>query len=142
MKIIVSACLLGCNCKYNGKNNYNSKVCELMKDHTLIPVCPEILGGLESPRIPCEKQADGTITGKNGEDFTAQFQAGAKKALEIALEEKADFAILQKRSPSCGSNEIYDGSFTGNLTSGDGLFAAALKSVNIPVLTADSENHS
>ena len=100
MRILVSACLLGYNCKYNGKNNYNSKIVELLKEHEVVPVCPEMLGGLSCPRIPCEKVGD-KIMDKEGNDCTKQFIKGAEIALNIAKEKQVDFAILQRRSPSC-----------------------------------------
>ncbi len=122
MRILVSACLLGYNCKYNGKNNYNSKIVELLKEHEVVPVCPEMLGGLSCPRIPCEKVGD-KIMDKEGNDCTKQFIKGAEIALNIAKEKQVDFAILQRRSPSCGYSLIYDGTFNGNLIVGSGIFA-------------------
>jgi uncharacterized protein YbbK (DUF523 family) len=132
MRILVSACLLGYNCKYNGKNNYNSKIVELLKEHEVVPVCPEMLGGLSCPRIPCEKVGD-KIMDKEGNDCTKQF------ALNIAKEKQVDFAILQRRSPSCGYSLIYDGTFNGNLIVGSGIFAQKLQSLDIPIMEAESE---
>ena len=134
MRILVSACLLGYNCKYNGKNNYNSKIVELFKEHEVVPVCPEMLGGLSCPRIPCEKVGD-----KEGNDCTKQFIKGAEIALNIAKEKQVDFAILQRRSPSCGYSLIYDGTFNGNLIVGSGFFAQKLQSLDIPIMEAESE---
>ena len=114
------------NCKYNGKNNLNKKIVELLKDHEVIPVCPEMLGGLCCPRIPCEKVGD-RILDKEGNDCTKQFIKGAEIALNIAKEKQVDFAILQRRSPSCGYSVIYDGTFTGNLVTGSGVFAQMLQ---------------
>ena len=138
MRILVSACLLGYNCKYNGKNNYNSKIVELLKEHEVVPVCPEMFGGLSCPRIPCEKVGD-RILDKEGNDCTKQFIKGAEEALNIAKEKQVDFAILQKRSPSCGNSVIYDGTFKGNLIAGNGVFAQKLQSLNIPIMEAESE---
>ena len=133
MKIIVSACLLGENCKYDGGNNLNEKVARLSEDNELIPVCPEVLGGLTTPRIPCEI-VDGKVTDRNGTSRDSEFRSGAQKALEIAVKEGADCAILQSRSPSCGIGTIYDGSFTGKLIPGDGIFADLLKKHGIRVI--------
>lgn len=138
MRVLVSACLLGYNCKYNGKNNLNSKIVELLKTHEVIPVCPEMFGGLSCPRIPCEKVGD-RILDKEGNDCTKQFIKGAEEALNIAKEKQVDFAILQKRSPSCGNSVIYDGTFKGNLIAGNGVFALKLQSLNIPIMEAESE---
>ena len=138
MRVLVSACLLGYNCKYNGKNNLNSKIFELLKTHEVIPVCPEMFGGLSCPRIPCEKVGD-RILDKEGNDCTKQFIKGAEEALNIAKEKQVDFAILQKRSPSCGNSVIYDGTFKGNLIAGNGVFAQKLQSLNIPIMEAESE---
>lgn len=133
MRILVSACLLGYNCKYNGKNNYNSKIVELLKEHEVVPVCPEMLGGLS-----CEKVGD-KIMDKEGNDCTKQFIKGAEIALNIAKEKQVDFAILQRRSPSCGYSLIYDGTFNGNLIVGSGIFAQKLQSLDIPIMEAESE---
>ena len=133
MKIIISACLIGENCKYDGGNNLNEKVARLSEDNELIPVCPEVLGGLTTPRIPCEI-VDGKVTDRNGTSRDSEFRSGAQKALEIAVNEGADCAILQSRSPSCGIGTIYDGSFTGKLISGDGVFADLLKKHGIRVI--------
>ena len=133
MKIIVSACLIGENCKYNGGNNLNEKVVRLSEDNELIPICPEVLGGLTTPRIPCEI-VDGKVTDRNGTSRDSNFREGAQKALEIADNEGADCAILQSRSPSCGIGTIYDGSFTGKLITGDGVFADLLKKHEIRVI--------
>jgi len=138
MRILVSACLLGYNCKYNGKNNYNSKIVELLKEHEVVPVCPEMFGGLSCPRIPCEKVGN-KIMDKEGNDCTKQFIKGAEIALNIAKGKQVDFAILQRRSPSCGYSLIYDGTFNGNLIVGSGIFAQKLQSLDIPIMEAESE---
>lgn len=140
MRILVSACLIGYNCKYNGSNNLNSKVKELLEGHEVVMVCPEMLGGLSCPRTPCERWKD-KIIDKNGIDCTKQFIKGANLALNIAKEKNIDLAILQKRSPSCGVSVIYDGTFTGKLISGSGVFAQMLTSLKIPILEAESEKN-
>lgn len=122
MKIMISACLLGENCKYNGGNNLNPELVRLLSGHTVIPVCPEVLGGLSTPRIPAEI-VNGSVINRKGESVDAAFRLGAEKALEIAEKEKPDLIILQPRSPSCGVKEIYDGSFTGKRIPGRGVFA-------------------
>ena len=133
MKILVSACLLGRDCKYNGGNNYSEKVAEYVKGHDVIPVCPEVAGGLPIPRIPCEI-VGGTVTNRNGESKDREFRAGADICLKKALEEKVDLAILQSRSPSCGVKQIYDGSFTGKLIHGKGVFAEMLSENGIKII--------
>ena len=126
MKILVSGCLLGENCKYNGGNNYSEKVAEYIKGHEVISVCPECLGGLSTPRIPAEI-VDGVVTNREGQVVDEEFRKGAQIALEIARKEQIDVAILQSRSPSCGSKQIYDGTFSGVKVDGQGVFAKLLK---------------
>ena len=126
MKIMVSGCLLGENCKYNGGNNYSEKVAEYIKGHEVISVCPECMGGLPTPRIPAEI-VDGIVTNREGQVVDEEFRRGAKIALEIARKEQIDVAILQSRSPSCGSKQIYDGTFSGVKVDGQGVFAKLLK---------------
>ena len=122
MKIMVSACLLGENCKYNGGNNLNPELLRLLSGHTLIPVCPEVLGGLPVPRTPAEI-VNGTVINKDNASVDGPFRRGAEKALEAAVREQPDLIILQSRSPSCGVREIYDGTFSGRLIPGRGIFA-------------------
>lgn len=136
MKILVSACLLGKNCKYNGGNNLNQGVLEFIEGHEVIGVCPEQLGGLSTPRLPAEIVA-GVVTNKEGISVDAQFRKGAQTALAVALENKVDLAILQSRSPSCGVKEIYDGSFSGKKIKGQGVFAKLLSAHGIKVLDAE-----
>lgn len=126
MKIMVSGCLLGENCKYNGGNNYSEKVAEYIKGHEVISVCPECMGGLPTPRIPAEI-VDGVVTNREGQVVDEEFRRGAQIALEIARKEQIDVAILQSRSPSCGSKQIYDGTFSGVKVDGQGVFAKLLK---------------
>ena len=125
MKIMVSACLAGENCKYNGGNNQNEKVLQLMAENEVILVCPEQLGGLPTPRVPSEIK-DGVVTSRDGRIVDAQFRAGAEKCLEIAMREKPELIVLQSRSPSCGIKQRYDGTFTGTLTEGPGVTAQLL----------------
>ncbi len=125
MKIMVSACLTGENCKYNGGNNRNEKVLALLAGNEVIAVCPEVMGGLPTPRVPSELR-DGIVMSRDGRNVDAQFRAGAQKCLEIALREKPDLIILQSRSPSCGVKQRYDGSFSGKLTDGPGVTAELL----------------
>lgn len=136
MKILVSACLLGRDCKYNGGNNYSEKVPEYVKGHDVIPVCPEVAGGLPIPRIPCEI-VGGTVTNRNGESKDKEFREGAKICLEKALVEKVNLAILQSRSPSCGVKQIYDGSFSGKLIPGKGVFAELLSKHGIKIVDVE-----
>lgn len=137
MNIGVSACLLGCCCKYNGGHNMDERVCSLQKEHTLIPVCPEMMGGMSCPRIPCEIQ-DGKVIDRNGVDQSVHFVTGAKKALDVLKENNVDLVILQPRSPSCGLHQIYDGTFSSTLKEGKGVFASLLEENQIPVLEANS----
>ena len=125
MKIIVSACLAGENCKYNGGNNQNEKVLQLMAVNEVITVCPEQLGGLPTPRVPSEI-CDGVVTMRDGRIVEREFRAGAEKCLEIARREKPDLIVLQSRSPSCGVKQRYDGTFSGTLTDGSGVTAKLL----------------
>ena len=144
MNILVSACLLGTNCKYNGGNNLEPRVLELMKDHNIIPVCPEELGGLLTPREPCEIQEGSgkevlegrsPVLNKKGEDVTADFLAGAKETLALARKHRCALAILKARSPSCGCGSIYDGTFSGRLKEGSGVTAQLLLDNGIVVMT-------
>ena len=136
MKILVSACLLGKNCKYNGGNNLNKSVLDFIEGHEVIGVCPEQLGGLSTPRLPAEI-VDGVVTNKEGVCVDNEFRKGAQEALTIALENKVDLSILQSRSPSCGVKEIYDGSFSGRKIEGQGVFAKLLAKHDIKVLDAE-----
>ena len=123
MKIMVSACLLGENCKYSGGNNLRPELLRLLSGHTVIPVCPEVLGGLPVPRIPAEI-VDGVVKNRDGISVDQEFRRGAAAALDICIREKPDLVILQPRSPSCGVGTVYDGTFSGKLVPGNGVFAA------------------
>ncbi|MEG0050936.1 MAG: DUF523 domain-containing protein [Terrisporobacter sp.] len=142
--IIISACLVGVNCKYSGGNNDNEKVKEFLKDKEFIIICPEQLGGLATPRNPSEiNYIDGSevlngnskvITWENI-DVTDNFVNGAKESLKIAQMYNCKQALLKESSPSCGCNFIYDGSFTGNKVCGMGVTAALFKENNIEVFS-------
>jgi len=136
MRIMVSACLLGQNCKYSGGNNYSEKVAGFVKDHEVIPVCPEAAGGLPTPRTPCEI-VNGIVTDSSGTVKDEEFRRGAQKCLEIAKDKKVDLVILQPRSPSCGIGQIYDGTFEGKLIRGNGVFAGMLIQNGFRVMNAD-----
>lgn len=136
MRILVSACLLGLPCRYDGKEAASERILALSARHTLIPVCPEQLGGLSTPREPCEI-AGGRVLTKNGQDRTAAFQKGADCALKIYRTLSCDLAILKAKSPSCGLSRIYDGTFSRALTPGNGLTAARLLESGASVLADD-----
>ena len=139
--ILISACLVGMNCKYNGGNNFNEKALELVKSGKAIPICPEQLGGLTTPRDPSEiKIIDNkrhVINNKN-KDVTDEFERGAKEVLRLAKELNIEKVILQSRSPSCGVGKIYSGNFDGKLIDGNGILAQMLIDNNIEVV--DIEN--
>lgn len=135
MKILVSACLLGIPCRYDGRSKPVEKILELEKQgYELIPVCPEVLGGLPTPRPPAECQSDGRIINRAGDDVTEFYQKGAQKALEIAQAHGCAAAVLKEKSPSCGCYEIYDGSFSKQLIPGQGVTAKLLFEHQIQVL--------
>ena len=133
MKIAVSACLTGCNCKYNGGNNLDPELTEMLKPHQILTVCPEVLGGLPTPRVPAEI-VQGTVMNAEGTDVDREFRRGAELALKRIREFGAELVILQSRSPSCGIGVIYDGTFSGNKIPGNGVFAEMLIRSGIPVL--------
>lgn len=135
MRICVSACLLGERCKYNGGDNGIVGLAHLFLGHEVVTVCPEVLGGLPTPRSPAELRA-GRVLNTAGEDVTAPFDLGVRRALERAR--TCDLALLQPRSPSCGVNRIYDGTFSGTLILGSGLFARALAREGIPAFDCDA----
>ena len=133
MKIAVSACLLGHDCKYNGGNNRSRKVLDYIEGHEVIPVCPEVAGGLPVPRTPVELQ-NGRAINQDGEDVTEFFRRGIEKTLKKLAGQDIGLAILQPRSPSCGCKQIYDGTFTKILIEGKGMFAQALADAGIPLM--------
>lgn len=132
MTILVSACLLGVSCRYDGKTKPHANVLKLMERHTLIPVCAELLGGLPTPRLPSERQGDRVMMA-DGTDVTAAYRRGAEEILRLARLYGAKCAILKERSPSCGSGKICDGTFTGTLTDGWGVTAELLRDNGITV---------
>ena len=133
---LCSACLLGINCRYDGKNKLNKKVLRLTKKEILIPVCPEIFGGLPTPREPAEQRGKTVIT-KTGKDVTEYFKKGAKEVLKIAKLFNAKEAILKQESPSCGSGKIFDGTFSGKIIKGNGVTTSLLKKNKIKVLSEE-----
>ncbi len=133
MNILVSACLLGVNCKYDQGNNFQERVAKLKEKYHLIPICPEIMGGLSTPRIPAEVCGKRVVM-KDGTDVTCQFENGAKEAWKLAEMFDCRYAILKEKSPSCGNGQIYDGTFTKTLTHEDGVTAKFLKEHGICVL--------
>lgn len=134
---VVSACLAGYFCRYDGGSKPHPQIVELCRQGLCVPVCPEKLSGLPVPRPPCE-QLDGRIICKDGQDVTGQFLAGANKALQTALQSGCARAILKSRSPSCGVGTIYDGSFTGSCRKGMGIFAAMLKDAGFELYTEEN----
>ena len=133
-KILVSSCLLGLNCKYDGGNNYSNEIDDFLKNYDVTPICPEIMGGLPTPRVASERLGDKVIT-KNGKDVTEQYKKGAEEALFLAKKYNVKKALLKLRSPSCGSEKIYDGTFTHTVIDGDGVTAELLKNNGIEIIT-------
>ncbi len=135
---IVSACLVGQNCKYHGGNNRNEAVLRFLEGKRWIALCPEELGGLLTPREPCERLG-GRVLNRLGEDVTEAFLQGAARALALARErgEAIEGAILKEQSPSCGIHRIYDGSFQGGKIPGEGCFAALLRQEGIPLFSEE-----
>ena len=131
-KLLISACLLGENCKYSGGNNYNPAVEALRERFELIPVCPEQLGGLPTPRVPSERSGD-KVLNREGADVTDAFRIGAEKALAAAKAHGIKRAVFQERSPSCGCGMIYDGTFSGKLIPGDGITTELLRRNGVEV---------
>ena len=136
MKVLVSACLLGENCKYNGGNNYNTAVAEFVKGKEVLTICPEIMAGMGCPRTPIEI-VDGVLMDRNGNNVDASMRKAVAQALELIRKEEIQCAVLQSRSPTCGVNQIYDGSFSGKLVSGSGILAQALKNAGYQTIDAE-----
>ena len=134
---MVSACLAGLHCRYDGRSNHKPEVAELVASGLAVPVCPEELGGLPTPRAPSERLGDRVVSCE-GRDVTAEFAAGAEAALYIAEEYGCSAAILKARSPSCGCGRIYDGTFTRTLVEGSGLFAELLLKKGFEVFTEET----
>lgn len=133
MKVLVSACLLGRNCKYNGGNNKSEPVMEFLRGREVIPVCPEVLAGLGVPRTPIEI-VDGVVTDRNGIVVDEVIRRAVAEILEQIQDEDIQCAVLKARSPTCGVRQVYDGSFSGKLIDGSGVLAQALKDAGIQVL--------
>ena len=136
---VVSMCLAGMPCQYDGKDNLVPEVRALLDRNEAIAVCPEVLGGLPTPRVPSEIQPDGRVLNRRGDDVTAQFVGGAEQAMTICREHGCAGAILKARSPSCGKGCVYDGSFTGTLVPGNGIFAQMLLEAGVPVMTEEDD---
>ncbi len=130
--ILVSACLLGVACRYDGKEKINEAVIELKDNYNLIPVCPEILGGLPTPRYPAEIEGNRVIN-KKGVDVSNEYLKGAKETLKLANLFDVKRAVLKENSPSCGSGLIYDGNFQGKLIEGNGITSQLLRKNKIKV---------
>lgn len=137
MKIVVSACLLGENCKYNGGNNHCPAVLDFLKDQDVIPVCPEMAAGMGCPRTPIEI-VDGVLMDRNGKNVDAPMREVIQKLLKELSGEQIRCAVLKSRSPTCGVKQVYDGTFSGTLITGSGLFAQALKDAGYLII--DSED--
>ena len=136
MRILVSACLLGICCRYDGGSKPCRQVLLLSEKHVLIPVCAEQLGGLPTPRIPCERMGDKVIA-RDGTDRTDAYRRGAEEALKICSLMRCECAVLKARSPSCGCGKIYDGTFSGTLKEGNGVLAEMLMKKGIRILTEE-----
>ena len=136
MKVLVSACLLGENCKYNGGNNYNPAVAEFVKDREVLSICPEMMAGMGCPRTPIEI-VDGVLMDRNGNNVDAAMREAVARAMEVIRKEDIRCAVLQSRSPTCGVNQVYDGSFSGKLIPGSGVLAQALKEEGYRVIDAE-----
>lgn len=140
MKILVSACLLGENCKYNGGNNFNPAVAEFVKGKDILPICPEMMAGMGCPRTPIEI-VDGVLMDRNGNNVDAAMGDAVAKAMALIRQEEISCAVLQSRSPTCGVNQVYDGTFTGKLIPGSGVLAQALMDEGYLVVDAEDIKH-
>ena len=136
MNILVSACLVGCACRYDGESKPDAAVIELLERHNLIPFCPEVYGGLPTPRPPSEIVC-GKVVSSEGKDVTKEYEKGAREALRIAKLCGCNIALLKSKSPSCGKGRIYDGTFSKKLCEGDGVCAALLMQNGIKVFTEE-----
>ena len=135
-KVIVSACLLGRNCKYNGGNNLDSQVVKFVEGREVIPVCPEVLAGMGIPRTPIEIQ-NGIVMDRDGNVVDKAIRTAVEQILEELKDQDIDCAVLKSRSPTCGARQVYDGSFTGTLVDGAGVLAQALMDAGFPVIDAE-----
>lgn len=132
--ILVSACLMGKPCRYNGTHCHNGAIESLARKYTLLSVCPEVMGGLRTPRQPCELR-DGRVFTRDGQDVTGAFEAGCGKALALAREHGVTLAILKEKSPSCGTRQVYDGSFRDRLVPGSGMMTGLLRENGVEVIS-------
>lgn len=135
-KLLVSACLLGTPCRYDGKTKQNAAVCALGEQYELLPVCPEEMGGLPTPRTPSERVGERVLM-RDGRDVTAEYRRGAEEALAIYRREGCCAAVLKARSPACGCGAVYDGTFSGALVQRDGVAAELLRANGARVLTEE-----
>ena len=135
-KILVSGCLLGENCKYNGGNNYNPRVVEFLKGKEVISICPEMMAGMGCPRNPIEI-VDGVLTDCHGKNVDSLIRKSVMEIMERIRDEEIQCAILQSRSPTCGVNQVYDGTFSGKLISGSGVFAKSLMDAGYRVIDGE-----
>ena len=135
--ILVSACFLGIKCRYNGDINTHKEIASLSEKYNLIPVCPEILGGLVTPRPAAERLGE-LVVNKEGQDVTSYFKLGAERTADIALEHGCQQAVLKAQSPSCGCGIIYDGTFSGKKIAGNGVTAEKLLAMNINVVNENT----
>ncbi len=140
MKVLVSACLLGRNCKYNGGNNRNPAVADFVRGHEIVAVCPEVAAGMGIPRTPVEI-VDGIVRDRDGNSYDAALRGAVERILKEIAPLNIDCAVLQSRSPTCGVNQIYDGSFTGTRIDGSGVLAQALKNAGYRVIDAEDIPH-
>lgn len=139
MNILVSACLLSVNCRYNGQGQTMPTTAQLLKKHNLIPICPEIYGGLSTPRESSEIK-NGRVISQNGKDLTEYFERGAQEVLKLSKLYNCKYAILKEHSPSCGYKKIYDGTFTGTIINGNGILAALLAKNGLNILNENETN--
>ena len=135
-RILVSACLLGLKVRYDGKEKANEELVEKLKEYDFVPVCPEIFGGLSTPRVPAEI-IENKVINKEGIDVTSNYVRGAEEVLKLAMKFNIKKAVLKSKSPSCGKGKIYDGTFSGNLVDGNGITTKLLMDNGIEVLSED-----
>ena len=135
-KVLVSGCLLGENCKYNGGNNYNPRVVEFLKDKEVISICPEMMAGMGCPRNPIEI-VDGVLTDCHGKNVDSLIRKSVMEIMERIRDEEIQCAVLQSRSPTCGVNQVYDGTFSGKLIPGSGVFAKSLMDAGYLVIDVE-----
>ena len=135
--ILVSACLLGVECNHDGRSSPSPAAQRLAAEFSLVPVCPEVMGGLPTPRAAAEVQPDRRVVNESGDDVTDAYRRGAEAAVELARAVAAERAVLKARSPSCGCHEVYDGTFTRTRVAGEGVTARALRAAGLHVESED-----